>query len=89
MKTLHGDREHLGVEKSELETIMKTKKAALWKKNSEALVNYDLCFTASKANVSMEEFWGFIMKYFPQKPHVLQAQLPADEGPDFVTGLFQ
>lgn len=47
---------------------------------SEALVNYGLCFTASKANVFIKEFWCLILKYFPQKAHVFQAELLADEG---------
>lgn len=53
--------------------------------NSEALVNYDLCFTASKANVFIKKFWGLILKYFPQKAYVVQAELSADEDSDFIT----
>lgn len=53
--------------------------------NSETLVNYGLCFTASKTNVFIKEFWGLILKYFAQKAHVFQAELSADEGSDFIT----
>lgn len=52
--------------------------------NSEALVNYGLCFTASKANVFIKEFWGLILKYFQQKAYMFQAGLSADEGSDFI-----
>lgn len=53
--------------------------------NSEALVNYGLCFTASKTNVFIKKFWGLILKHFPQKAYVFQAELLADEGSDFIT----